>query len=66
MAVQQIAELLPVTGAQYAGPFPPELQLYTVFSAGVGTASKHRDAAKAFIRAITTPESGCPVQSRGA
>ena len=30
MAVQQIPELLPVTGAQFVGPFPPELQLYTV------------------------------------
>ena len=56
MAVQQIPELLPVAGAQYVGPFPPELQLYTVFSAGVATASRQRDAAKAFIDAITTPE----------
>lgn len=56
MAVQQIPELLPVTGAQYAGPFPPELQLYTVFSAGIAAASRQRDAAKAFIDAITAPE----------
>ncbi len=56
MAVQQIAELLPVTGAQYAGPFPPELQLYSEFAAGVATASKHRDAAKAFVATLTTPE----------
>ena len=55
MAVQQIAELLPVTGAQYVGPFPPELQLYSEFSAGVASASKHREAAKAFIAALTTP-----------
>ena len=56
MAVQQIAELLPVKGAQYAGPFPPELQLYSEFAAGVATASKHRDAAQAFIATLTTPE----------
>ena len=56
MAVQQIAELLPVTGAQYAGPFPPELQLYSEFAAGVATASKHREAAKAYIATLTTPE----------
>ena len=56
MAVQQIAELLPVTGAQYAGPFPPELQLYSEFAAGVASASKHREAAKAFIDTLTTPE----------
>ena len=56
MAIQQIPELLPVIGAQYAGPFPPELQLYSEFAAGVATASKHRDAAKAFVATLTTPE----------
>jgi len=55
MAIQQIPELLPVTGAQYVGPFPPELQLYSEFSAGVASASKHRDDAKAFIAALITP-----------
>jgi molybdate transport system substrate-binding protein len=52
MAVQQICELLPVTGADFVGPFPPELQLHTVFSAGVSMASKQPDAAKALINAL--------------
>ena len=39
MAVQQMPELLPVTGVDFVGPFPGELQLYTVFSAGVASAS---------------------------
>jgi molybdate transport system substrate-binding protein len=56
MAIQQIAELLPVTGAQYAGPFPPDLQLYSEFAAGVATAGKHRETAAAFVKALTTPE----------
>jgi molybdate transport system substrate-binding protein len=56
MAIQQIPELLPVTGTRYVGPFPPELQLYSEFSAGVASASKHREAAKAFIATLTTPE----------
>ena len=55
MAVQQISELLPVTGTQFVGPFPPELQLYTVFSAGVGTNTKDRGAAEAFVNSITAP-----------
>jgi len=55
MAVQQIPELLPVTGAQYVGPFPPELQLYSEFCAGVASASKQREAARAFVAALTTP-----------
>lgn len=55
MAIQQVPELLPVTGAHYVGPFPPELQLYSEFCAGVATASQHREAAKAFIATLTTP-----------
>jgi molybdate transport system substrate-binding protein len=55
MAVQQISEILPVQGAQFVGPFPAELQLYTVFSAGVGSACQEQDAAKAFIDFMTAP-----------
>jgi molybdate transport system substrate-binding protein len=56
MAVQQIPELLPVVGADYVGPFPPDLQLYSEFVAGVATTSKHRDIAAAFVKMLTTPE----------
>jgi molybdate transport system substrate-binding protein len=55
MAVQQISELLAVTGADFVGPFPPRLQLYTVFTAGVGTEAADRDAALAFIDFLTMP-----------
>lgn len=44
-AVQQIPELLPVSGVELVGPLPPELQLYTIFSAGVGSASPNRSGA---------------------
>jgi molybdate transport system substrate-binding protein len=54
MAVQQVSELLPVHGAQFVGPFPPELQLYTVFSAGISSASENREAAAAFIKFLTS------------
>jgi molybdate transport system substrate-binding protein len=56
MAVQQIPELLPVAGADYVGPFPPDLQLYSEFVAGVATTSKHRDIAAAFVKMLTMPE----------
>ena len=48
MAIQQIPELLPVAGAQYVGPFPPDLQLYSEFAAGVAAASKHRERCDGF------------------
>lgn len=65
MAIQQIAELLPVAGAQYAGPFPPDLQLYSEFAAGVATASQHRETAAAFVKALTTPEAAALFKAAG-
>ncbi len=65
MAVQQVAELLPVTGAEFVGPFPPELQLYTVFSAGVGTAAKNRETAKALIDSLTAPSAAALFKAKG-
>jgi molybdate transport system substrate-binding protein len=53
MAVQQVSELLAVHGTQFLGPFPPELQLYTIFSAGISSASENREAAEAFIKSLT-------------
>jgi molybdate transport system substrate-binding protein len=56
LAVQQIPELLPVEGTTFAGPYPAELQLYSTFCAGITTTCQHREAAEAFIAALTTPE----------
>jgi len=55
LAVQQVSELRPVTGADYVGPFPPELQLYTVFAAGVGTACNDRATAKMLVDMLAAP-----------
>ena len=65
MAVQQVPELLPVRGAQYVGPFPPELQLYSDFVADVASASSHRDLAIAFVKALVTPEAGALFKAAG-
>ena len=65
MAVQQIPELLPVEGVDFAGPLPDELQLYTVFSAGVSAACKVKDEAKAFIDALATPASSALFKAKG-
>ena len=65
MAVQQISELLPVTGADFVGPFPPQLQLYTLFAAGVGSGAKDRAAAKAFVDALATPSAAALFAANG-
>ena len=39
----QISEILPYAGAELVGPLPAEIQLYTVFSAGIGASAKEPD-----------------------
>jgi molybdate transport system substrate-binding protein len=65
MAVQQIPELLPVQGADFAGPLPEELQLYTVFSAGVSAACTTKDIATAFVDALAAPASSALFKAKG-
>ena len=65
IAVQQIPELLPVEGVVFGGPLPDELQLYTVFSAGVGAACKAKDVATALIAAFTTPAAAELFEAKG-
>jgi molybdate transport system substrate-binding protein len=55
VAVQQIPELLAVAGADFVGPLPAELQLYTVFAAGVGARAVEPAAARDFVRCLTNP-----------
>jgi molybdate transport system substrate-binding protein len=42
--VAQTSEIIPVVGAQLVGPLPGDLNLVTVFSAGLGAGSKVPDA----------------------
>lgn len=49
LGLQQVSELLPITGIDYVGPLPAEVQRVTVFSAGIATASKRPEAARALI-----------------
>src|SRR5262245_37801160 len=65
MAVQQIPELLPVKGIQFVGPLPRELQLWTVFAAGIGSAARDPAAAKAFLEALVAPSTVAALEAKG-
>jgi molybdate transport system substrate-binding protein len=56
IGLQQINVILPVAGADYVGPLPKELQETVKFSAGLLTASKQQEVARAFLRFIASPE----------
>lgn len=53
IGVQQISELLPVAGVDVVGPLPASLQKITTFSAGIPSAAKEPDAAKALVTFVT-------------
>ncbi|HUK18233.1 MAG TPA: substrate-binding domain-containing protein [Bryobacteraceae bacterium] len=52
---QQISELLPITGIQYVGPLPPQVQRTSIFSAGILSGAQNLDAARAFIQFLASP-----------
>jgi molybdate transport system substrate-binding protein len=52
---QQVSELTFFPGIDYVGPIPAEVQLITVFSAGIPAGTKQADAAKALVSFVTAP-----------
>src|SRR5438034_4888299 len=61
----QISEILPVEGAELAGPLPPGIQIYTIFAAAVGPGAKDPAAAKSFIDFLTTPAAAAVIKVKG-
>jgi len=52
---QQISEIAHAEGIDYVGPLPPDLQLISVFTAGVHTGAAHPNEARALVTFLTTP-----------
>jgi molybdate transport system substrate-binding protein len=65
LAVQQISELLPVAGTEIVGPFPPELQSFTVFTAGLANPAKELEGATALIKFLTAPGNAALLKAKG-
>ena len=55
ICIQQIPEILAVTGVELAGPLPADAQNITTSAAGVFTETREGDAARALIDYLTTP-----------
>jgi molybdate transport system substrate-binding protein len=65
LGVHQISEILAVPGVVLVGPLPPEIQNYTVYSAGVGTAAKDGAAASGFVKFLTGPHALPIIKAKG-
>lgn len=62
---QQVSELLPVAGIVYLGPLPPDMQKFTVFSAGIHVAAKAPIAARALVQFLTSPAAVPVIKKKG-
>lgn len=65
IGIQQMAELMAVSGIDIVGPLPRELQSVTPFVAGISTNASHPEAAKALIAFLTTPEAKRVIKAKG-
>ncbi|WP_213955616.1 substrate-binding domain-containing protein [Variovorax sp. dw_954] len=65
IALQQISELMVVPGVTVLGPIPAEIQNYTVYAGGVGSAARDADAARAFLAMLAGPEARTVMKDKG-
>jgi molybdate transport system substrate-binding protein len=65
LGFQQVSELIHVKGIDYVGPLPAEIQVVTVFSAGLHTGAANPAAAKALVDNLMRPEAAAVIRWQG-
>jgi molybdate transport system substrate-binding protein len=65
IGIQQMPELMAVPGIDIIGPLPPDIQMKTVFSAGLSTAAKNAEGGRALIQFLVAPKAAAVVRSKG-
>jgi molybdate transport system substrate-binding protein len=61
----QISEILPVSGAELAGPLPPGVEIHTPILAAVSARSERPGAAQSFIEFLSTPAAAALIRAKG-
>jgi molybdate transport system substrate-binding protein len=62
---QQVSELLPIEGAEYVGELPEELQLVTLFSAGITTSVQNEAGASLLLQYLSSEEVAPTIAATG-
>jgi molybdate transport system substrate-binding protein len=62
---QQVSELLPLTGIDYLGPLPPDVQHVTVFSGGIHAAAADPQAARELMKFLASPAAAPVLRAKG-
>jgi molybdate transport system substrate-binding protein len=62
---QQVSELIHVSGIDFLGPLPPDIQHITIFSSGIHKGATKPDAAKALVKFLTSPSAAMVIKKNG-
>jgi molybdate transport system substrate-binding protein len=65
MAVITLANIVGVSGVNIAGLLPRDMQHYTVYTAGVATAARNADGARALLALIMAPQTTPVIEAEG-
>ncbi|MCK8786274.1 substrate-binding domain-containing protein [Roseomonas sp. NAR14] len=65
LGFQQLSELLGLPGIDVIGPLPAPIQSMTLFSSGIGRASRQPDAVRALVAALNAPEAAAVKRRHG-
>jgi molybdate transport system substrate-binding protein len=67
IGIHQISEILAVKGTVLVGPLPAEIQNFTVYAVGVGSAARDgaKDAAIALVKFLAGPHAGPIIMAKG-
>jgi len=62
---QQVSELLPIEGTDYVGELPEDLQLVTLFSAGITTSAQNEAGAWLLLQYLSSQEVAPTIMTTG-
>jgi molybdate transport system substrate-binding protein len=65
VAIHQISEILPVTGAALVGPLPESIQNYTTYAAALHASSPKRELANAFLQSFSSAQGSATIREKG-
>ena len=65
IGIQQLAELIAVDGIEVIGPLPAELQMVTLFTAGIPARASRPEAARSLIGFLTAPAAKSVIKAKG-
>jgi molybdate transport system substrate-binding protein len=65
LAIQQVPEVIAVSGVDFVGELPEGTNNITSFAAGSVVGTKHEDAAKALVKFLHSPEAAAVFKARG-